>query len=255
MIELLPETGLGPSGELIAPPGRRKGLNFDVLHPGKDCGFFGDIKDVDIIPEEDWEAYLEEGLEQDSKYGLGVEYNSQVSLYDQNGYGSCAAEGVCGLTETMRDVAGLDHVLFNPLGTYHTTGGGRDNGSSLIANMNFVRRFGCFPEAVHPRSKGYRAKPSGAAYEAAMPYRIDEFYEIRNQIEFGSALLQRFGVYAGYSGHAWFAPRLMNRSQIKWRNSWGTSWGDRGYGILNFSRVMWGYGCYAVRTTLVDAAA
>ena len=252
MIGLQPETGLDRAGNLIAPPGRRKGLNYDTLRPGKDCGFFRDIQGIDIVPEEDWEAYLEEGLQQDPEFGLGVEVNSQDSLYDQNGFGSCAAEGVCGLTETMRDVAGLDHVLFNPLGTYHTTGGGRDNGSSLIANMRFAREFGCFPESVHPRSLGYRVRPDGAAYEAALPYRIDEFYEVSNRLEFGSALMQRFGVYAGYSGHAWFTVRLMNKLQIKWRNSWGTSWGDRGYGILNFSRVQWSYGCYAVRTTIIS---
>ena len=251
MISMLPETGLGPDGRLIAPPGKRKGLVHDTLRSGKDCGFFRDIEGIDIIPEEEWEAFLEDGLQQDPEYGLGVERSSQVSLYDQNDFGSCGPEGICGLTETMRDVAGLDHVLFNPLGTYHTTGGGQDRGSSLIANMRFARTYGNFPEAIWPRSKGYRTRPSGEAYEAALPYRIDEFYEISNRIEFGSALLQRFGVYAGYSGHAWFTVRLMNRLQIKWRNSWGTGWGERGYGILNFSRVMWSYGCYAVRTTII----
>ena len=153
----------------------------------------------------------------------------------------------------MRDVEGLDPELFNPLFMYHTTSGGQDRGSTLADNLRFAREKGCCPEAVWPRAKGFRATPSEEAYAAAKNYRIDEFYEISNAVELGSALFQRFAVYAAYSGHAWLTVRQMNRQQIKWRNSWGTSWGDQGFGILNVSRVQFSYGIFAIRSTVVEA--
>jgi len=240
MIGLLPETGLDSSGELILPPGLAKGLNDDIRHPGKDCGFFKDISDTVVIPQEEWQPFIDAGLT--------LRHNSRF-LFNQKMIGSCGSEGKDAAVEIVRDAAGLEPIEFNPYGTYYYVSGGSDRGSSLIDNMKSGRERGSFPASLHPRSLGWRVKPSAEAHEAALHYRIDEFYEVRNWVEFGSALLQRFAVYAGYSGHAWVADWLPNLTQVGWRNSWGTSWGDNGFGILNSSRIMWNYGCYAVRTT------
>ena len=155
MIGLLPETGLGPNGQLIAPPGLAKGLCHDVLHPGRDCGFFRNVEGIDIIPQEDWQQFIDAGTT--------LRHNSRFH-FNQGSVGSCAAEGIYGGVEICRDVSGgpnYEPVEFNPYGAYYTTSGGRDNGSSLVANLREVRERGCVRASLHPRSKGWQAKPSG----------------------------------------------------------------------------------------------
>lgn len=234
----LPETWL-PETPLTPPPGRKLGALTRNDRPGENCGYWAEQSDTYIIPQEEWGEWIEAGID--------LRKNCNM-VFDQNGIGSCAAEGACGALDITRDVAGLPFVEFSPLFTYHTTSGGSDRGSTLNDNLRELKTTGACPEAIWPRSKGFRAKPSEEAYEAAKAYRIVEYYEIRNWLEMGSAMLQRFPVYAAYAGHAWVALKPVNTRQLTWRNSWGTSWGDGGYGVLNASRVQFSYGIYAIRT-------
>ena len=58
---------------------------------------------------------------------------------DQNGHGSCGAEGLTqGCMLALAKATGKPPPLLNPLFMYHTTSGGRDQGSSLQANIAFA---------------------------------------------------------------------------------------------------------------------
>lgn len=222
---------------LIAPPGRKKGLLPRNDTPGKVCGFLADRPGVELIPVAEWDQLIK----------TGVTMRDEVPwIYDQDGVGSCAAESACGGLDLARAIAGGKPVKFNPWGTYYYTSGGVDNGSTLPDNLESLRTVGAFPESLHPRSKGWRAKPTPEAHEAAKKYKIQEFYEIRSWEEFGSALLQRFPVYWGYTGHAILAVQLLNRTQFVYRNSWSDDWADGGFGVANASSIQWSYGVYAL---------
>jgi len=215
--------------------------------PGQHCGFLSDnaaTLGISLIPQAEWPALIND-------IGDGLKQNSNWA-YDQGQVGSCASEGANGLVDVIRDREGQPKVRFNPYGTYqeNDVSGGRDQGSTLGDNMRSVRIRGCHPASLHPRSLGWRARPSAASYAAALHYRVDEYYEIRNWTEMGSALLQGFCVFTAYPGHAWIMLALKNIQQGLWRNSWSEQWGDGGYGIINASRLQINYGAYCCRTTI-----
>jgi len=170
------------------------------------------------------------------------------TVLDQDGVGSCASESLNGAVMCLREISNQEQVLFNPWGMYGRVNGGADAGSSLSDNLSFAQRYGCFPESVWPRSKGWRTEPSAEAYEAAKQYRLREVVRLSSKRQFGSALLLGLPVYFGYPGHAIFAVRLIDTSRFWYQNSWGKGWGQNGAGTLSFNSIQWSYGAWAILT-------
>jgi hypothetical protein len=218
---------------LEPPPGKSKGLTTDQR---LETPRFMRMEDagVRLIPESDWPDIIAQ-----QKAAGASPKNYVWDILDQDGDGSCAAESKDGSIMCVREMSNQERVLFNPLGTYHTTGGGRDNGSSLQDNIRFAQDFGCFPESVWPRSKGYKTKPSDEAYDAAKAYRLRESVQITDRISMCSWLLQGLPVYYSYDGHAIFAVEAIDSSRFWYANSWDESWGDHGFGTMSYSSVLW----------------
>jgi len=232
------------------PPWFRPGCLPRKSKPGEVCPFLKDR--IKVIPEEEWPALI-------GKISLRVHVNA---VLDQNGIGSCAAEASTqGGLHIPRDQAGLGFILLNPLFPYHHTCYGRDNGSAIDDNLRFIRgdhpdfpgKGGVAPESVWPRSRGWRAKPSGEAYAEAWRYRADEFFDITGKAEFGTALLCGFAVVFGYPGHAIAAVALKDRNTIIYANSWGAGWNNGGYGEIGFRSIEWDYGAFAIRSSIVPS--
>jgi hypothetical protein len=195
------------------------------------------------IPDKDWaDAIREKKAQEADNRGL-VKFT-----LDQNGYGSCASEGIAGTVMFCEQKQAGETEKLNALALYRYVNGGRDGGSSLSDNIAAATRYGIPTEAVWARSNGWRTPLSNDAKRDAFRHRPDEVYRVSDRIEFGTALLGGFVVYAGYSGHAWFAVDLIDRTRFYWQNSWGADWGDNGVGTLRFSELQWGYGCWAIRT-------
>jgi hypothetical protein len=157
---------------------------------------------------------------------------------NQGSVGSCAAEGGTGCLMAMRVASGQPHFELNPYFIYHTTSGGRDSGSTLSATVQFLRDNGCASAAVWARSNGWRTRPSAAAYADAKRYRQLKVERVRNWTEFGTLLLHAHPVYFGYSGHAIYSTRLISPTRCRYANSWSINWGDRGFGTISSSSIM-----------------
>jgi len=195
-----------------------------------------------VIPKVDWPALLADPNRINMRPSIPV-------VLDQDGVGSCATESSTGSVMAINSFNGRPFTLLNPWFVYHTTSGGRDGGSNIDTNLVFIREHGIAPESVWPRSKGFRAKPSEEAVAAALDYRILEFYDITNDVEFGSSLLLGFPVVYGRSGHSILATDLLELDLFEYLNSWG-NWGDAGFGKESLSRsVNYGYGALAIRAT------
>ena len=210
---------------------------------------FGDV--YRVLPESEWlEAIRDPNRPQMSK---------QVwSINDQDGNGSCASEAAHGGCKLVRALSGREKVETNPLGTYGRVNGGSDRGSSLSANIAHVTKHGCFPESVWPRSKGWRAEPTEAAYEAASHYKLHESYDCDDSSSsqffaelFSAVLMGPFPTEFGYPGHAILAVEILESEKAppeaikcadavdRWILKKGYTMGDNPTGLVNDLLVMY----------------
>lgn len=212
----------------------------------------GEARDFRRLAKRDWPDLISSGEAPDPRQFL-------TWILDQDGIGSCASEGLAGADDLRRGMfhgrpsGEPDQTAPNPWFAYHTVSGGADQGSSLEDNIAFFQRWGCAREAVWPRSKGWRAKPSDEAYDDAESYKPLEIaaFPVTDTELLGTFLLLGVPVYTGYNGHAWFAVWLASTSKLIWVNSWSADWGESGMGTLSFSSLR--YGCYAVLSSSVSA--
>jgi hypothetical protein len=195
---------------------------------------------IEIIPSSQWASYV-----------------GQISLrpyvktvLNQGSVGSCACEATAQAVMIARAFAfpTLPHVELNPWFIYQETSGGRDRGSSIDENLAFAMEYGIAPVSVWPRSKGWNARPTKEAYEAAKEFRIKEVFDIATVNGMVSALLKGFPVVYGSNGHAVTKVEHLNDREGLDINSWGTGWGSGGFGTwATYRAVNWQYGAFAVR--------
>jgi hypothetical protein len=229
------------SERLIIPEYKKTGCKTRTFRPGTVCSLFGEK--IPVIPVSDWSSLIGE-----------VELRSCVTgIKDQDGVGSCAAEGTTQALEIVRKLAGEEYVELNPWSAYATTSGGVDQGSSIDENLMFVRDFGICPESVWPRSKGWRTKPTTTAMDAAVPFKLIEFYDIGTTEEVGTALLLGFPVIYGWQSHCCVLTQLLTTTVAEYANSWSPNWGDEGFGQINLSAINFSYGAFALRTAVINA--
>jgi hypothetical protein len=225
---------------LLYPAGRKPGCLPRSTKVGAACPLMADH--IPVIPVSEWTNLIGE-----------VELRDFVNkIKDQLRNGSCACESSTQGVEIVQSWEGLDWVELNPLFVYHHTNGGADNGSSIDTNLEFIRENGIAPESLWPRSKGWEAKPSDEAYEAAKLYRIEEFYDITSTAEVGTALLLGMPVVFGWSGHSCVLTQLLNTTTAEYANSWSPEWGDHGFGRISLSSINFGYGAFAIRTATIN---
>jgi hypothetical protein len=231
------------------PAGRKRGVRPEPIRNGYRLRGIESIRRISnlIIPDQFWDELCQTAAHKYQRERIAK------PIYDQNSTGSCAAESANGGLNAIASRMGQPLVLFNPLFVYHTTSGGRDNGSVIGDNVNFLLENGACPEEIWPRHKGFRAKPSSEAYEIAEFFKLLEAFYVETVAEFVSALLKDYVIHFGYSGHAVLADRYLGKGRIEYKNSWG-NWGDEGFGTLSTRNIYFPYGAYAYQTMSQYAA-
>jgi hypothetical protein len=225
----------------VVPEGKKAGCLPRRWKAGTVCAVADDI--MQIIPRSEWRPLIDER----KRFGVSVRQLVDI-VFDQDGVGSCASEAATQTLQLTRKKQGKGFVQLNPWFVYHTVSGGRDQGSSIDENMRFLMERGIASEAVWPRSKGWQAVPSEAAYQDAATRTLKEFWSCETVDQIGTCLLEGHIVQFGWKSHSECLLELIDENTALCVNSWGLySGSDQGYHPVPLSAIDFRYGAYAGR--------
>lgn len=190
-------------------------------------------------------------------------------IEDQLSTGSCVGNSVVGGLEILENVQGAPFVDLSRLYVYYNARipmgeAGKDDGCYIRYAMASLSSLGVCTEQTWPFDVGrVTVRPSWSAYRESYLHRIKGYYRIdgagddrcskiewalsnKHPVVFGVDVWQSFpdtssatvlpqsGKFLGR--HAMLLVGF-NRPTRKFilRNSWGTQWGDSGYGVIDYS--------------------
>jgi C1A family cysteine protease len=190
---------------------------------------------------------------------------------DQGGIGSCVANATLEAMGFLYTRIGLVDPQLSRLFTYwHTrayegTPPGEDAGCQIRCAMKVLRALGSCLEEVWPYvddGKRFAVEPSAAARDEALRHQVLLYYRCPSLSTVKASIAQGFPVVFGFAvpetiyaaevertgdvpfptpalgfvgGHAVLAVGYDDATQkIRFQNSWGSAWGDAGFGTLPY---------------------
>jgi len=181
-------------------------------------------------------------------------------VIDQNPQKSCCPSAVCGASMIAREIAGLDRIIFSQASLYRFINQGRDSGSNIDDALLQLMKVGVAPASLIPQynwqGNGWPLDwdQSAAKYKLFEAFDCPTFDAVASAVQFSMPV--PLGVYWGNRGHAITAvglKRVKNSWGIEILNSWGSSWGDEGFGVLPESecRGIESFGAFAIRSMVL----
>lgn len=205
---------------------------------------FAEPLPLPLIPESEWDARIKEQEESKSSLvhlcdaaGLKVK-NQQKTNY-------CWINAPAHCIEILRVVQGQKYVELSPASVGAKIKNFRNVGGWGTEGLEYIAEHGLVPSSLWPNNAIDRKYDTPAADAERQKYQADEWWELkpRSLPEMATCLLQNIPVAIGLNwwGHEVTAVRLIRTSNgwgIVIDNSWGTSWGDNGRGVLTGSKML-----------------
>jgi C1A family cysteine protease len=198
--------------------------------------------------------------------------NLMPPIYDQGQLGSCTANALCAVvcyTDPSLKQCGASRlfVYYNERVIEHSVS--QDAGATLSDGILSLQKYGVCPEPSWPyKIKKFTLKPNPQCYTQALQNKAIQVQNINNNLdEMRSALVAGYPfvvgilVYSSFEtskvastgtvpmpntnteqllgGHAVVAVGYDDTKQVFiMRNSWGTSWGNKGYFTLPYAYLL-----------------
>jgi len=246
-------------GDEIGAPDTPSGLSTGYeardysAYPG---GYYAPMYEADnLVPREEWYERAM-SLEREEYRLSDFAKRRGLEVKNQNGTNYCWINAVAFACELKRMLQGQEHKELSPASGGSIIKKFRNNGGWGDQAAEFIQQHGLVPESLWPPNAIDRKYDTDQAWQAADRYTIDEWNELRprNLDDLYSCILRGMPVPVGYN---WWrhlvcavdvvvfrkpsgtSDREMLRCfGIRIANNWGTSWGDRGYGILKGSKQL-----------------
>ena len=246
-------------GDEIGTPDTPSGLSTGYeardysAYPG---GYYAPMYEADnLVPRDEWYERAM-SLEREEYRLSDFAKRRSLEVKNQNGTNYCWINGVTFACELQRMLQGQEHKELSPASGGSIIKKFKNNGGWGDQAAEFIQQHGLVPESLWPPNAIDRKYDTDQAWAAADRYTIDQWNELRprSMDDLYSCLLRGMPVPVGYN---WWrhlvcavdvvvfrkpngtSDREMLRCfGIRIANSWGTSWGDRGYGILKGSKQL-----------------
>lgn len=230
------------------PPGCTTGLETPANAQGllSASPFISPFPDSLRVDESEWMDRAEE-MERERSSLDDLALMKGVRVKDQDGYGYCWAFGTCTAVEMSRAYAGLDYVELSATSVAGPVKNFANRGGWGKEALDYGVQHGWAPVSLWPEV------PTGASnrydtHECQLErqkYKVTEWYEIqpRDFNALMSCLFRQMPAAVGLNhwGHLICAVKPVYKSG-KWGwmywNSWKSTWGDRGTGVLLGSKAI-----------------
>lgn len=197
-----------------------------------------------LIPESEWEARIKEEEEtQSSIVHLCDAAGLKVKNQQQTNY--CWINAPTHCVEVLRVVQGQKYVELSPASVGAKIKNFRNVGGWGTEGLEYIADKGLVPASLWPNNAIDKKYDTAAAEAERSKYQVDEWWELkpRSLNELATCLLSKIPVAIGLNwwGHEVTAVRLVKTSNgwgVMIDNSWGTSWGDNGRGVLTGSKML-----------------
>lgn len=228
----------------------------------------------DLPDQRDYRFALAPGAQRALPVAAAIPARIMPPIWDQGDLGSCTAFMAGFLHEQLRRKQGLTPQAPSPLFTYWTTryleGGTAqtrwDSGATIRGAVRSLVKYGQPPEELWPyEPRQFTRKPVARAFAVGGQRQVLTYQRVTSLDGIRAAIVDECPVGFGYmvyeshmtdavarngrvpmpglneaplGGHACaFVAYDDSKRLLKFRNQWGTSWGNKGYGELPYEYV------------------
>lgn len=233
-----------PLSAMQPPAGFGRGLDLSARTPAG----YGDLADMFpdelLVPESEWQARIQEMEERKSRLSDIVD-QAGLPCKDQSSTLYCWINAPTHCVEISRVIQNQEMVILSPASAGAPIKNFRNEGGWGKEGLEYIIEHGLVPVDKWPANAISRQYWTEDNKKIALNYRAVEWTECRprNKQQFISSLFRRWPGAAGlnhwshevtYYDVIW----LDGTAAVRFRNSWGMSYGTRGYGILQGSKML-----------------
>lgn len=226
------------------PAGYSTGLDLSLRTAAGYAGVAEPFPSSLLVPRSEWQARIQEMKDTKSRLSDLI-LNANLPCKDQNGTNYCWINAPTHCVEIVRLVQNQPMVLLSPASAGGPIKGWSNVGGWGKEGVEFIQQYGLVPVDKWPANAISRSYNTEENRKLAMNYRITEWWELQpgNLDELMSCLFHRIPVAVGYSwwSHEVIAiePEWMDGEIcLRFRNSWGMNYGEKGFSILRGSKML-----------------